>query len=244
MATGPRPPDTRREEQAIARLYRPLVAALERETDAIARANALRGDKLDSATESAIKAAEGRTTAQARRLTRSTSGRLRAIGDRVVRSSLRWSRRVFAANGVAVAPGVITARSASQRALLRRWEQETARWVEALPQQHWRRVRVRFEQFAGAEAQAKHAREVTGITDRTVTWVGEQQGWGLFTSSAREVQLAAKITRYMWQTQGDSKVRPAHSDRADVVFEWDSPPDGGHPGQAPRCRCWPTLPGS
>ena len=43
---------------------------------------------------------------------------------------------------------------------------------------------------------------------------------------------------YIWRTQGDSRVRSTHSDRDGKVFSWDNPPEGGHPGEAPNCRCW------
>ena len=42
---------------------------------------------------------------------------------------------------------------------------------------------------------------------------------------------------YIWRTQGDGKVRPSHAGRNGQTFSWDDPPDGGHPGEAPNCRC-------
>lgn len=36
---------------------------------------------------------------------------------------------------------------------------------------------------------------------------------------------------------GDRRVRPNHAARSGLVFKWSNPPDGGHPGQAVRCRC-------
>lgn len=46
-----------------------------------------------------------------------------------------------------------------------------------------------------------------------------------------------KTGQYIWRTVGDSKVRSAHAERDGQTFSWDSPPDGGHPGEAPNCRC-------
>lgn len=43
--------------------------------------------------------------------------------------------------------------------------------------------------------------------------------------------------KYIWRTAGDSKVRSAHADRNGKTFSWDDPPEGGHPGEAPNCRC-------
>lgn len=46
-----------------------------------------------------------------------------------------------------------------------------------------------------------------------------------------------KKGKYIWRTRGDSKVRSAHAERDGMVFDWDNPPEGGHPGEAPNCRC-------
>ncbi|MAO54179.1 MAG: hypothetical protein CMM61_00590 [Rhodospirillaceae bacterium] len=43
---------------------------------------------------------------------------------------------------------------------------------------------------------------------------------------------------YIWRTVGDGKVRSSHADRNGKVFSWANPPEGGHPGEAPNCRCW------
>ena len=42
---------------------------------------------------------------------------------------------------------------------------------------------------------------------------------------------------YIWRTEGDGKVRESHADRDGEVFSWKYPPEGGHPGVAPNCRC-------
>lgn len=47
-----------------------------------------------------------------------------------------------------------------------------------------------------------------------------------------------KKGQYIWRTRGDGKVRSEHADRDGKVFDWDNPPEGGHPGEAHNCRCW------
>jgi peptidoglycan hydrolase-like protein with peptidoglycan-binding domain len=42
---------------------------------------------------------------------------------------------------------------------------------------------------------------------------------------------------YIWRTVGDNRVRSEHAVRDGKTFSWDNPPDGGHPGEAPNCRC-------
>jgi hypothetical protein len=48
---------------------------------------------------------------------------------------------------------------------------------------------------------------------------------------------ANKEGKYIWHTVGDGKVRSAHAERDGKTFSWDDPPEGGHPGEAPNCRC-------
>lgn len=50
-------------------------------------------------------------------------------------------------------------------------------------------------------------------------------------------QRALGIRQYTWRSRDDGKVRSTHAQYDDRVFNWDNPPDGGHPGQAFNCRC-------
>lgn len=73
------------------------------------------------------------------------------------------------------------------------------------------------------------------------------------TLSARMTQAqheAAGITRYIWSTANDERVRPSHAELDGREFAYGSPPaiegEGRHgPGEFPNCRCVGTalLPG-
>ncbi len=43
--------------------------------------------------------------------------------------------------------------------------------------------------------------------------------------------------RYVWRSRHDEKVRPSHRANDGHIFSWDHPPETGHPGQEPNCRC-------
>lgn len=45
-------------------------------------------------------------------------------------------------------------------------------------------------------------------------------------------------THYTWRTARDDRVRDAHAALDGQVISWSTPPDEGHPGIAPNCRCW------
>lgn len=65
-------------------------------------------------------------------------------------------------------------------------------------------------------------------------------------SENRQKSLGAN--EYIWETRKDERVRgnpnglypkakPSHWARQDQIFNWNNPPEGGHPGIAPGCRC-------
>jgi len=50
-------------------------------------------------------------------------------------------------------------------------------------------------------------------------------------------QQSVGITKYVWQTSGDERVREEHAALDGETFSWDSPPDVGNPGDDYQCRC-------
>lgn len=57
-------------------------------------------------------------------------------------------------------------------------------------------------------------------------------------NNIEENSLKAGSKEYIWRTRGDAKVRGAHAKRDGKTYRWDTPPKGGHPGEAFGCRCW------
>ncbi len=45
-------------------------------------------------------------------------------------------------------------------------------------------------------------------------------------------------SHYIWYSQEDGKVRPAHAANHGKMFGWNSPPPTSHPGEDFNCRCW------
>ena len=48
----------------------------------------------------------------------------------------------------------------------------------------------------------------------------------------------AGSTRYRWSTSHDERVCPRCRELEGKIFSWDSPPEGGHPGE---CECWRLI---
>lgn len=51
-------------------------------------------------------------------------------------------------------------------------------------------------------------------------------------------QRALGIDQYIWRSRDNAKVRHLHAEHDDKSFDWDNPPESGHPGQAYNCRCF------
>lgn len=52
-----------------------------------------------------------------------------------------------------------------------------------------------------------------------------------------ERQQPLGIGQHIWRSRDDRRVRPPHARHDDQVFDWDEPPEDGHPGEAFNCRC-------
>lgn len=53
----------------------------------------------------------------------------------------------------------------------------------------------------------------------------------------KERQTALGITKYIWRTSNDERVRTSHRELNGETFSWSNPPPEGHPGQPINCRC-------
>jgi len=79
------------------------------------------------------------------------------------------------------------------------------------------------------------------ITPKEALMLKARGGSGTVNPATGLLEFSTKTDKkgtYTWRTQGDGKVRGAHAERNGKVFSWDDPPEGGHPGEAPNCRCW------
>ena len=75
------------------------------------------------------------------------------------------------------------------------------------------------------------------VNEKRAALIACDQVGKLNSQLAQLEQMSQGVDSYIWVTMGDSRVRPAHAARQGKRFYWDSPPSGGHPGWAIRCRC-------
>ena len=70
--------------------------------------------------------------------------------------------------------------------------------------------------------------------------IARDQVYKLNVALTRQLQLNAGVTKYVWATCRDDRVRPTHRANEGRTFYWSSPPAiTGHPSHDPGCRCLP-----
>lgn len=79
--------------------------------------------------------------------------------------------------------------------------------------------------------------DAMGITQKRARFIAGDQTSKLnsLLTELRQSQLG--FDSYIWDTQEDERVRPAHRVRHGKVFKWSHPPLDGHPGWPVNCRC-------
>lgn len=123
--------------------------------------------------------------------------------------------------------------------------------IKDLPQDLYDRLEVDLYQWGNqgltvkevqARLEAGYARggdSPLGIVGRRAELIAQDQ-IGKFHASLDEIrQDELGIDSYEWSTVGDERVRPLCRSLNGKIFKWSKPPEGGHPGQKPRCRCVP-----
>jgi SPP1 gp7 family putative phage head morphogenesis protein len=80
-------------------------------------------------------------------------------------------------------------------------------------------------------------RDAEGITLRRAQFIASDQAMKLTSKLTEVICVSAGVLTYTWQTMLDDRVRPEHADREGEVFDWNDPPEDGHPGEPAGCRC-------
>lgn len=88
-----------------------------------------------------------------------------------------------------------------------------------------------------AEVLRKDVEARFGVTERRAQLIARDQIGKLDGQITRERHLELGITRFLWQTAEDERVRDEHVERNQKVYSYASPPDGEIPGTAINCRC-------
>lgn len=92
-------------------------------------------------------------------------------------------------------------------------------------------IGVRWEELADL------IQDRVDITTRHAEFVARDQTLKMNGAINQERQKQAGITKYVWSTSKDDRVRESHDALEGDIFSWDNPPDIGHPSEDYLCRC-------
>ena len=76
------------------------------------------------------------------------------------------------------------------------------------------------------------------VTESRAALIARDQVGKLFGDINKQRQTNLGVTRYVWRTVRDNRVREEHEALDGDSISWDSPPTDGHPGEAVNCRCY------
>jgi SPP1 gp7 family putative phage head morphogenesis protein len=217
------------------------IRASKAEFDTAIRADAW-GDALTAALLELARLAAGKTDA--------VVARLPGMYQLINRHNDRQFRMVVRANTGVTLPDAVPFRGLGVdifrgepflRPLYEGWIDENTKLVKSIHEQYHSQLgdELRRGIMAGDSVKtlAGKLSERFGITDRRAKLIATDQTLNAHAELTRYRMQSVGVKEYIWRTVQDSRVRPEHAEREGKKFSWDKPPDGGHPGQAVRCRC-------
>ena len=122
------------------------------------------------------------------------------------------------------------------------WVKENTALIKSIPQRFHTELETLLQRgvMNGASVRTLQdaIKEQYGVNQSRAKLIAQDQTLKLQSRLTEYRLKSVGVTRYIWRTVQDSRVRPKHVERSGKTFSWDSPPSGGqHPGQEVRCRC-------
>lgn len=139
------------------------------------------------------------------------------------------SMRPFGITPIEGSPRVVT--------YLDEWRRENARLIESVHTRAAERVSDAVAQGFDDEQLSRQLRKEHRRARYNLKRISRDQTSKLVGSLSRIRQTDAGVTRYIWTTAGDRRVRPAHEELDSRIFTWQEGSPEGHPGEPPMCRC-------
>lgn len=125
---------------------------------------------------------------------------------------------------------------------LKLFELQNINLIKSIPTQLHEKLRYKFvdavQKGKRWEEVAKEIEELTGATRKRSRLIARDQIGKLNGQLTQLRQKQIGVKSYIWRTSLDERVRKLHVSREGEQFDWDNPPDDGHPGEAINCRCY------
>jgi SPP1 gp7 family putative phage head morphogenesis protein len=125
---------------------------------------------------------------------------------------------------------------------------ENVALIEKLPQVYLDRVEARILRGIGAgERSTEIAKSLAAefdVTESNAKLIARDQTAKFYGSLNAARQQGLGVTKYVWRTMNEERVRPMHADLEGTVQSWDDPPvtnekgETNHPGGDIQCRCF------
>lgn len=128
------------------------------------------------------------------------------------------------------------------------WEAENLRLIRSIAPQFLDllegRVVAAVQQGKTLRTITREIRETYALPRQRAELIAQDQIGKLNGQLTQYRQQNIGIVQYRWRGTLDQRERDAHVEREGRTFDWNKPPDDGHPGHPIRCRCWaePVLP--
>lgn len=121
--------------------------------------------------------------------------------------------------------------------------QENVALIKTIPARYFddieQMVLRRFRQGVRPEELEAEIQDRYGVSQSRAALIARDQVSKLNGELTRVRQTELGISRYIWRTSKDERVRETHADQEGNIYSWSDPPATGHPGEDFQCRCHP-----
>lgn len=126
--------------------------------------------------------------------------------------------------------------------VLRLAEWENIQLINSIPTQTLEKLRTRFMQAIRKgerwESVVDDVKSILNTNEKRATLIARDQIGKLNGHLTKLRQQNIGVKSYIWRGMLDERERAHHVDREGKQFDWDNPPDDGHPGEPILCRCY------
>lgn len=181
--------------------------------------------------------------AAARKVARSLdTKRYQTFLERHARATDRWSEQEFTKQAKAAVGVDIIAANPRLAKQVKGFTKENVDLITKVGKDTKRRVeRIVFESVEKGRNYQDLTRRLQDDMDigrRRATLIARDQTGKLYGQINAERQREVGITRFVWRTSNDQRVRDEHAELEGETFEYANPPSEGLPGEAIQCRCY------
>lgn len=134
------------------------------------------------------------------------------------------------------------------REILEQWVEQNLSLIKSIPQECLSEMQAitqaGFAEGRPITAISKDIQKAYSVSRSKALFIARDQTAKLNSEITQHQQRDAGVSRYVWSTSGDERVRESHAALDGKTFSWDEPPivdkktgRRAHPGEDYQCRC-------